>query len=494
MILSGAEADKEISKVQPADLEEASPDRFAYLRLGDEDFERLSYALAKSSAPQGVTRCWDGAALMITGADAGRDVLLTATGRAVGIIQCKRLESQMALPAVYREMAKLILFAQVNGDLSLAGRLTYILAVARDPARTVVDYFARRAEIELSKDDVIRAAAREVHESYATLSHLTDQDAERLVLDALTRFDIHLLRPVDLDEWLGREPGVAARFFRHRLVVDNKIVTDRLDSFEDLLKGAVRQLAPLTDEDLKLLREQIEDTPESHRLNVGIAMLFGFPREMFVGRPNLEKRIGRLQRLLVDIHGDYNDWVFALARTKAGEICDSAEALWVPAIARMLPIQFLNYVVRECLTVALTGSVMTGILDRLSKAPLLEDDDARLRQAQSDVEAVWGRYLSGDFGQMVGDADDLALKHRIIGQALTGITTQQELGQALAFGAGVLKPTMFAAADALRETCKHKTTVVLTGGGGIDSADGLQRFVETLRGLDALTRPPRDQV
>ncbi|WP_353463884.1 hypothetical protein [Sphingomonas faeni] len=46
------------------------------------------------------------------------------------------------------------------------------------------DYFARHAEVEPSKDVVIRAAAREVHESYATLSYLTEQDAERLVLDA----------------------------------------------------------------------------------------------------------------------------------------------------------------------------------------------------------------------------------------------------------------------------------------------------------------------
>lgn len=489
MILSGTDADAEISKVQPADLEDAGLDCFAYLRLGDEDFERLSYALAKSSAPHGVTRCWDGAALMITGADAGRDVLLTMAGRAVGVIQCKRLESQMALPAVFREMAKLILFAKVNGDLSLTGRLTYILAVARDPARTVVDFFARRAEIELSKEGVIRAATREVRESYETLSHLTDQEAERLVLDALTRFDIHLLRPVDLDEWLGREPGVAARFFKHRLLVDNKVVVDRLDIFESVLKAAMRQMAPLTDEDLKLLSKRIEDTPESHRLNVGIAMLFGFPREMFVGRANLETRIGRLQKLLIEIDGDYTDWVFALARKKAGEICDSAEAMRVPAIARMIPIQFLSYVARECLAVALTGSVMTGILDRLSNAPVLEDDDARLRQTRSNLEAEWGRYLSGDFGQMVGDAEDLALKRQIVGQVLVGIRTEQELGHALAFGADVLKPAMFAAAEALRETCKHKTTVVLTGGGGIDTDEGLQRLVETLRGLDALTRP-----
>lgn len=207
MIISGADADAEISKVEPASDEDAGLDSFAYLRLGDEDFERLSYALAKRSAPHGITRTWDDAAHMVRGADAGRDVLLTKAGRPVGVIQCKRLESQMALPAVFREMAKLILFASVNGDLRFDSDLIYFLTVARDPSGTVVDYFARRAEIEASKAEAIKAAAIEVRDTYVTLKPLDDATAEKRVLEALPKLSINLLRPIDLDEWLGREPA-----------------------------------------------------------------------------------------------------------------------------------------------------------------------------------------------------------------------------------------------------------------------------------------------
>lgn len=489
MIISGAAADAEISKVEPASDEDAGLDSFAYLRLGDEDFERLSYALAKRSAPHGITRTWDDAAHMVRGADAGRDVLLTKAGRSVGVIQCKRLESQMALPAVFREMAKLILFASIDGDLRFDTELIYFLTVARDPSGTVVEYFARRAEIEADKAGEIKAAAIEVRDTYVTLKPLDDATVERLVLEALPKLSINLLRPVDLDEWLGREPNVATRFFKQRVVVDNSVVTDRLDQFEQMMKGMqgdLKQFAPVTDADIKLLRDQIEDTPETHRLNVGIAMLFGFPREMFVGRPNLEKRVGRLIEVLKETGSDYTDWVFALARTKATEICDSAEAMYAPMIARNLPALFLGYVAKECLAVALSSSVMSDIIQNLSGLPRLDDDEARLGKARVDVAAEWGRYLVGEFDGMIGDTNDLAFKHLIISRTLEGLNSHADIERALKFGADLLKPELFAAADSMRATCKHKVSIVLTGPQGIDSAEGVQRLFETVRGLEAL--------
>jgi hypothetical protein len=492
MIISGASADAEISKVSPAEVEDAGLASFAYLRLHDEDFERLSYALAKSSAPLGVQRTWDDAALMVRGADAGRDVLLTKAGVPVGVIQCKRLEGQMALPAVFREMAKLILFANTNGDLRFDSELIYFLAVARDPAGTVVDYFARRAEVERVKRAMIMAAAIEVRDTYATLENIGDALVEQLVFAALPKLSIKLLRPVDLDEWMGREATVAARFFKQRIVVDNHVVSDRLDSFEGLIRGLmgdVQKLAPVTDEDLELLREQIRDTPETHRLNLGIAMLFGFPPEMFVGRPNLEKRIGRLRDLLQEVDADYTDWVFDLVRAKTGEICDSAEAMYAPMVARAIVAPFLGYVAKECLAFALSGSVMSSILDRLSNAPRLETDEARLRQAREDVAAEWGRYLAGDFAQMIGDPEDLKLKRLIVARGLEGVHSQAHLENALEMGAGLLKQKLFDAADTLRATCKHKVSIVLTGSRGIDSDEGLKRLADTVRSLEALKTP-----
>lgn len=489
MIISGPAADAEISKVEPAEIEAPGLDTFAYLRLTDEDFERLSYALAKRSAPHGADRIWDDAALMVRGADAGRDVLLTKAGRAVGVVQCKRLESQMALPAVFREIAKLVLFAAVNGDLRFDNDLVYFLSVARDPATTVVDYFARRAEVEPDKTAEIKTAAREVRDSYVTLEKLDDARAEQIVLEAFPKLKLNLLRPVDLDEWLGREPSISTRFFRQRLVVDNEVVREGFAGLRDLLKGLkgdFRSMAPVTDEDLKILRELIEDTPESHRLNVGIAMLFGFPREMFAARPDLETRIGRLMQVLNEISRDYTDWVFTQVRAKADEIGDSAEAMYAPPLARLVPVRFLSHVAGECLEVALSGSTMSEIIAKLSNAPRLDSDEARLRQVRQDMLAEWSRYLAGDFSRLAGEADVVASKRAIIAPVLDGLRSPVDIARALDEGIELLEPKMLAAADALRATCKHKTSIVLTGTRGIDSADAVKRLADTVRGLEAL--------
>ena len=489
MIISGARADAEIGEVSPAEVHDAGSSPYPYLGLSDEDFERLSYALAKSSAPLGVERGWDDAALMVRGADAGRDVLLMKDGTPVGVIQCKRLESRMALPAVLREMTKLILFAHANGDLQFENDLIYFLSLAKDPARTVVDYFARRATFEPANRETILAAALEVRDTYTTLKKVDDATVERQVFAALPKLSIRLIRPVDLDEWMQRETGVAARFFRLRTVVDNKVVSDRFDAFEVMLRGLagdVQRLAPITDEDLELLREQMGETPETHRLNLGIAMLFGFPPEMFVGSPNLEKRIGRLRDLLQEVSADYTDWVFALAREKTNEICDSAQAMYSPTIARAMVGPFMGYVAKDCLEVALSGSVMADILDRLGNAPRPTTDEERLERARADIASEWGCYLAGDFSRIVGEAEALAVKREIIAKGLDGIGTQTDLEKALQRGADLLQSQLFKAADAMRATCRHKVSIFLTGTHGITSDMAVKRFADTIRNLDAL--------
>ena len=65
MILSEADAAAEMEAVEPIDLQDAGQATFEYLRLGDEDFECLLYALARISAPEGIERTWDGATLMV---------------------------------------------------------------------------------------------------------------------------------------------------------------------------------------------------------------------------------------------------------------------------------------------------------------------------------------------------------------------------------------------------------------------------------------------
>jgi hypothetical protein len=430
MIVKGASADAEIALVQAVEGDEPGLASFAYLRLADDDFERLSYALSKRSAPMGVERTWDDAALMVRGADAGRDVLLTSHGSPVAVVQCKRLESGMVLPAVFREIAKLILFAKINGDLSFDRALLYMLTLARDPASTVVEFFARRQELEADRENDIRAAAREVRESYATLASLTPDEAESEVIKVLPKLSLRLVRPTDLDEWMGREPSVSARFFRQRIVVDSTKVVAGQQEIMALLQtmaDKVDGVPLLTDADLRILKERIEQTPESHRLSVGIAMLFGYPKEMFALNGDLRSRIGRLAAVLREIDQDYIDWIFKRSREMAEEICNTGEVLFgVPPFARQIPTAFLGLVAKECAAAAISGTVMSQIVANITKEPAFRDDSERMANVRDQLLEAGLRYLAGDFSQLVGDPELVSTKRYIIAKMMVGLTSRAD--------------------------------------------------------------------
>lgn len=492
MIVSGTLADEQMSAGAPIEAIDAGLSTFPYLQLTDEDFEKLAYALFKKSTPDGWKRDWDDAAVMVRGADAGRDLLLTSDGKTAGFVQCKRLESGMALPAVFREVAKLILFAHVNGDVTFDRSYTYSLALARDPAATVVEFFARRTEREIKCEDQIREAARAVRDEYKTFSAITPVDAETLVLDALRHLTIKLIRPTELNQWLGREPTVSQAFFKQRLVIDANEAKEHYKRMEALIAAMsdkVEGIPPLTDVDMKIIIQRIEKTPDTHRLHFGLAALFGYPAEMFAESKDLEARIGRIARAVAEIDADYSNWIFKKSSDYAQELLDDGMIVYtVPAFSRQVPAAFLAEVAKQCCQLAMGSSVMDAIIRKQTGEPDLRDDDAKLKYVRQRLLDSGYRYLDCDFSELVGDEELVAFKKRIIAQFMEDITSRADLEAKLDAGIATLRPSLFAAADRLRALCGQRTSIVFTQSGLLESNDAIKRMGETLKMLDALKK------
>lgn len=493
MIVSGAQADEKMSAGVPVESIDAGLASFPYLQLTDEDFEKLAYALFKKSAPDGWTRDWDDAAVMVRGADAGRDLLLTSGGKAAGFVQCKRLESGLALPAVFREISKLILFAHVNGDVTFDRYYTYILALARDPAATVVDFFARRAEREKACQDQIRDAARAVRDEYKTFSAITPSDAEALVIDALRHLTIKLIRPAELNQWIGREPSVSQSFFKQRLVIDAKDANEhykRMEAMIAAMSAKVEGLPTLTDVDMKLILERIEKTPETHRLHFGLAALFGYPADMFAETKGLEARLGRISKAIAEIDADYIDWIFKKSRDYANEVLDDGMLLYtVHPFARQVPAAFLGEIAKQCSDLAMGSSVMGEFIRKQTGEPYLRDDDGRLDHIRGILLDSGYRYLDDDFSALAGDEELVRIKKGIIAQFMHGITSRADLEAKLDAGIATLKPSLFAKADKLRTLCGQRTSIVLTHSGLLESNEAIKRMTETLIKLESLKKP-----
>lgn len=425
-ILSPSEVEAELALVAAVNDLEAGAATYPYTRLSADDFERLAYALFTVSEPPGKDRFWHQSSIMVRGADAGRDVVLMANGSLVGVVQCKRLESAIALPAVLRELAKLILFPLADSSLpEVRAGLTYYLALAHECAGTVVDFFDRPTELLAKREADVEAAVREVLESYATLAALDLLDAIQHVKSILPELRYCLLRPVLLDGWVSKETRVATQFFRHRMVVDHARVDAQYSSIMELL-GQVRQqtegVSLLTDVDLRLIKERIESTPETHRVAVGFASFFGFPREMFVGDENLERRLMPLSSLLNQLSADFIDWIFEQSNQEADAICSLSEVIFtVHPFVRQVPRAFLGEVARAVTSNALSGRVLGDIIAKLENRPALDTDDLRLQHVRTNLLSAGRRYLQGDFSEVEGDEGLKALKLNIIRQLLQGM-------------------------------------------------------------------------
>lgn len=111
-------------------------------RLGDAQFELLLadiYSELAGTDPH----CWyDNARRMNDGADGGRDVILTHQGLSVGIIQCKRLKTNMGLPQFIPEICKFFLNSVLEPQLiSEPGEeFVYILAVAESTTAALMKF------------------------------------------------------------------------------------------------------------------------------------------------------------------------------------------------------------------------------------------------------------------------------------------------------------------------------------------------------------------
>jgi hypothetical protein len=496
-ILSGATADAELSLVTAIEDFDTGPGGYPYTRLSAEDFERLSYALFKMSQPPGQDRVWDDAAIMVRGADAGRDILLSIDARASGIVQCKRLEIAISLPAVFKEFAKLILFAEADLALpKVTPGLSYFLALAHDPAGTVVDFFVRPTELLKTRRSDLQTAVRDVLESYVTLTGLDESEAQAKVWEILPTLKLKLVRPADLDGWMAKETSVAARFFRHRILVDNAEVTAQnaaiLAGMEQL-RRQVEGVPLLTDVDLKIIKERIEGTPETHRVAVGFASFFGFPREMFVGDANLKRRIGRLAELLNELNGDYTDWMFTRANEEAMRICDLGEVVYtVHPFARQIPADYLGLVASDILGRAISGDVMSRILANVTKQQIIENDDDRLAHVRSKLLEQGRRYLKGDLSQVVGEGELREMKLKLIEFMMKGVNDEATLDLIIEKGESVLRPHLDNAAASLRLLGAQRPSVFLMGTPGLDNPEVISRMAATVQALDAMCSKSRD--
>jgi hypothetical protein len=168
---------------------------------------------------------------MTAGADRGRDVWLTLKERPAGLVQCKRVAGAFTAPDTVREVIKFLLFAELDPTLlPNPANFRYNLALSSDPAGTAVSFFSAPVAWFHENDAHIEGYLRDVTRKYANFENIDIPSVLPRIKARLVTVGYELIRPVDLDERLERHPGVRARFFRVRQVIDLESVRSLLDA------------------------------------------------------------------------------------------------------------------------------------------------------------------------------------------------------------------------------------------------------------------------
>lgn len=490
-LIEGAQADAELGNVERLDGLEAASATFPLADLSPVDFELLNYALFKSSSPVGTPRNWDDAALMLTGADEGRDILLLGGASAPGVVQCKRRSAAMTRPAVLRELSKCILFCTLGSSSPpLSPHAHYFLSLTRDPAGTVLDFFAQPSRFLSSHPSDLSAAVRDTLEEYGSLHALDLDDAVSTVGQYLRSMTLHLLRPIDLYLWIAREPDIGSLFFRHRVVIDSSPVMDELADLRGRMAEIARQtsgISAITDDDVKIIKDYIDGVPESHRTSLGIASLFGFPREMFAGKENFQKHLESLVGTLQVLHTAYIDWMNSRAHEEAARICDIPEIRsTVHPFALQIAAGYMGTLAADISFRSLSGEAMSAIIENATKRQAFSDDDERLAHVCERVLDHGRRHLAHDYSQLAGDDELIAFKRQLFDCLMADIPDWRTLEDVVQDGRRKLEPYLKQASSELQSLGGFRPCVFLAGTSGLDSDIAIAKMADTARSLEEL--------
>ena len=428
-ILKEQDVRAELNSVRPFDALQPQLNRYPYLQLSSEYFELLNYELFANSSPLSQRRSWDKAILMSSGPDAARDITLYSSEELVGVVQCKRHKNNITLSTVLKEISKCILYPEVDDELSkLSGEIQYFLTLAGQPSKRTLEFFGRSTAVTIYNFAVLEQAVKEVLETYVQLENLEYTFSINKVRESVKCMKFVLLRSEDIDAWLQNEQGIASRFFAHRHVVDSSTVEAQNAEIVQRLQALNVHLGSVpfvSDVDLKYIRDRIESVPESHRVSLGFASLFGFPREMFVGKPNLEKLVTPLVTALNGLSKGYIDWTQESARQHTARICALPEVLFtVHPFARQMVLSYLSLTVGDIALYNLSGDAMTKIIQKTSKREVFNSENERLDYVCHQLFEQGSRYLNDDFSEVVGEGELLELKLALINQLILGLKTR----------------------------------------------------------------------
>lgn len=195
--------------------------------LNDRAFEILLYQVFKDKIERdenNIREKFNGIDLMQGVGEKGRDSILTKNGKNVGVIQCKKVASNIAKPQFVKEILKFLLFAIKDTTLITSSKeFTYYFSVSTGLAGTTKELI-RDFNTFIFQEKELESWTSSVIKEYQQFKGMTYAAVKPQLTELLENIKIERILPQDIELWLSSIPTVSAFFFEVKTVTDNSLI------------------------------------------------------------------------------------------------------------------------------------------------------------------------------------------------------------------------------------------------------------------------------
>lgn len=195
--------------------------------LADRAFEILLYQIYKDKIERDENNIrvkFNRVDLMQGVGEKGRDCILTRNGKNVGVIQCKKVASNIAKPQFAKEVLKFLLFAIKDKTLiDDPKEFTYFFCVSTGLAGTTKElirdfntFILKEKDLEVWVDSVIK--------EYKQFDGMSFKIVKNDLTGLLEKVKLERILPQDLELWLSSLSNIQAAFFDIKTVTDNSLI------------------------------------------------------------------------------------------------------------------------------------------------------------------------------------------------------------------------------------------------------------------------------
>lgn len=450
--------------------------------LGDREFELLSYILVKQEIEDSKYSEIDDIALMQGVGERGRDCVLYRKGIVCGLIQCKKFQGHVTKPQVIREILKFLLFSLLDKELMpQQGDFVYYLYVANDltePAVQLLKSFQTEIEKEISTG-CISKFSKDVIEEYESFTEFQEEPPEDKIEALLRAISVDYCNATDLTSRIYKYGGILSMFFNVKTVIDTastkEVMRDTLQEFG---------LKLLTDEDLRALQDRIGRTREEDRINLGMVDFFGLSKSFFkfLKGDKFKELIEAVNQVRVVIQRHQIDFI----QSKIQEQIMSRITVDLLNRGKIHPFSVAiaaPYLFNRLLMNVVSGSMPKAMLRDYfphfsqTKEELISEI-AELLYASSE------RVMKGDFSELVGNPDDIALKKKLFAHMHIGFTSINDAKKVFLEDIRIIRPVLDQIEGEVSDLIPEENTIVIKDARFFDDRNELARMAKTLKNIE----------